>query len=75
MKPIREITLDDIPDLDSNTVDTDKAFEILCLPKTATKDEVNKHYRILAMLTHPDKNLERKDEADRKFKQIGRAHV
>jgi molecular chaperone DnaJ len=47
-------------------------YEILGVPKSATKDEIKKAYRKLAMQFHPDKNPGNK-EAEAKFKEASHA--
>ena len=47
-------------------------YEILGIAKTATKDEIKKAYRKLAMQYHPDKNPDNK-EAEAKFKECSHA--
>lgn len=49
-------------------------YATLELTKTATTQEVKQAYRKLALKWHPDKNLERKDEAEQKFKEINEAY-
>jgi len=49
-------------------------YKILGVDKKATKDEVKKSYRKLAMEWHPDKNPTRKEEAEEKFKEISEAY-
>lgn len=49
-------------------------YETLGLTKSATDVEVKKAYRQLALKWHPDKNPDKKDEAEAKFKQIGEAY-
>lgn len=48
-------------------------YEILGVPKTATKDEIKKGYRKLAIQYHPDKNPGNK-EAEEKFKEATEAY-
>ncbi len=48
-------------------------YEILEIEKTATKDEIKKSYRKLAMKYHPDRNQWDK-EAEKKFKEINEAY-
>ena len=47
-------------------------YEVLGVAKTATKDEIKKAYRKLAMQFHPDKNPGNK-EAENKFKEASHA--
>ncbi|XP_055959298.1 dnaJ homolog subfamily B member 6 isoform X4 [Patella vulgata] len=49
-------------------------YEILGVIKTATGQEIKKAYRRLALQWHPDKNPEKKVEAEKKFKQIAEAY-
>ncbi|XP_054714842.1 dnaJ homolog subfamily C member 5-like [Uloborus diversus] len=51
----------------------DSLYQILELPKTATKDDIKKKYRQLALKYHPDKNRDDPTASD-KFKEINRAH-
>jgi len=48
-------------------------YEILEIKKTATKDEIKRSYRKLAMKYHPDRNSGDK-EAEKKFKEINEAY-
>lgn len=53
-----------------------QAFEILQLPETASKAEVSKSYRKMAMKYHPDKRKDVDDEtAKRDMGQINDAHA
>ena len=49
-------------------------YEVLGLKKDATKDEIRKAYKKLAIKWHPDKNPENKKEAEEKFKEIAEAY-
>ena len=50
-------------------------YEVLGLTKDASVADIKKAYRKLALQWHPDKNLERKEEAEKKFKEIGEAYM
>lgn len=60
-----------VVEIDSNHCEY---YETLGLAKNATDVEVKKAYRQLALKWHPDKNPDKKDEAEAKFKQIGEAY-
>jgi DnaJ-class molecular chaperone len=49
-------------------------YDILEVKKDASDDEIKKSYKKLAMKWHPDKNLENKDEAEKRFKEISEAY-
>lgn len=49
-------------------------YETLGLSKSANELDIKKAYRQLALKWHPDKNPDKKDEAEAKFKQIGEAY-
>jgi len=49
-------------------------YSTLGVNKSATKDEVKKAYRKLAMKYHPDKNPNNKEESEEKFKEISEAY-
>ncbi|MCE8163903.1 MAG: DnaJ domain-containing protein [Candidatus Moeniiplasma glomeromycotorum] len=51
-----------------------KYYKILEVSENATQEEIKKAYRKLAMKWHPDKNLDNKEEAEKKFKEIGKAY-
>lgn len=49
-------------------------YEVLGVKKDATSDEIKKAYRKLAKKYHPDANLDNKEDAEVKFKEIGEAY-
>ncbi|KAF1328974.1 Dnaj like subfamily b member 6, partial [Globisporangium splendens] len=49
-------------------------YEVLNVEKTATDDEIKRAYRKMAIRYHPDKNLDDKEAAEIKFKEIGEAY-
>lgn len=49
-------------------------YKILGISRTATKQDIKKAYRKLAMEWHPDKNLDNKEEAELKFQDISEAN-
>ncbi|XP_043604257.1 dnaJ homolog subfamily B member 6-like [Bombus pyrosoma] len=49
-------------------------YEILELRCTATKEDIKRAYRRLALRWHPDKNPENLEEANRRFKEISEAY-
>ncbi|MFW5935867.1 MAG: DnaJ domain-containing protein, partial [Candidatus Hadarchaeota archaeon] len=48
-------------------------YEILGVDRNASKDEIKKAYRKLAMQYHPDRNKD--PEAEEKFKKISEAYA
>lgn len=49
-------------------------YELLGVRKDASADELKKAYRKAAMKWHPDKNQERREVAEKKFKEIAEAY-
>jgi molecular chaperone DnaJ len=48
-------------------------YEVLSVPRNATKDQIKDSYRKLAMQYHPDRN--KSPEAEEKFKEISEAYA
>ncbi|MBN3273153.1 DJC21 protein, partial [Polyodon spathula] len=49
-------------------------YELLCVRRDATDDDLKKAYRKLALKWHPDKNLDNAEEAAEQFKLIQAAY-
>ena len=49
-------------------------YSTLGIPREASQDDIKKAYRKMAMKYHPDKNLNNKDEAEKKFKEVANAY-
>lgn len=49
-------------------------YEVLEVSKTASQEEVKKAYRKLALKHHPDRNPDKKEEAEEKFKELSEAY-
>ena len=49
-------------------------YEILGVPRTASKDDIKKAYRKLAMKYHPDMNKDKAKESEEKFKELSEAY-
>lgn len=49
-------------------------YKILGVPKTASMSEIKKAYKKLALQWHPDKNVENREEAEAKFREIAGAY-
>jgi DnaJ-class molecular chaperone len=49
-------------------------YEVLGVTKSATAADIKAAYRKLALKWHPDKNQDKKDEAEAKFKEINEAY-
>ncbi|XP_077555107.1 dnaJ heat shock protein family (Hsp40) member B6 mrj isoform X1 [Haemaphysalis longicornis] len=49
-------------------------YAILIIPRNASTDDIKKAYRKLALKWHPDKNPDKKEEAERRFKEISEAY-
>lgn len=56
-----------------NQQDT-KLYEVLNVSKDASLPEIKKSYRKLAMKYHPDRNMQNKEHAESKFKEISYAY-
>lgn len=49
-------------------------YNILGVPRGASQDDIKKAYRRAALKWHPDKNQDKKAEAEEKFKEIAEAY-
>lgn len=52
----------------------DDYYEILGVNRNASGEDLKKAFRRLAMKYHPDRNPENREEAERKFKELGEAY-
>jgi DnaJ-class molecular chaperone len=49
-------------------------YEILGISQDASPEEIKSAYKKLALKWHPDKNLNNREEAEKKFKEINKAY-
>tara|TARA_Y100000746_G_C15329255_1_gene377042 strand:+ start:297 stop:746 length:450 start_codon:yes stop_codon:yes gene_type:complete len=49
-------------------------YDVLNVNKNSTKEEIKNSYKKLAMKYHPDKNMNNKEEAEKKFKEVAEAY-
>lgn len=49
-------------------------YSVLEVARTSSPGDIKKAYRRLALLWHPDKNMDKKEEAEKKFKEISEAY-
>lgn len=49
-------------------------YKILGVSKTASISEIKKAYKKLALQWHPDKNVDNREEAEAKFREIASAY-
>ena len=52
----------------------EKYYKILEIDRNASREEIKRAYRRLAMKWHPDKNQDNKEMAEKQFKEIGEAY-
>jgi DnaJ-class molecular chaperone len=50
-------------------------YSVLGIGRDASEEEVKKAYKKSALQWHPDKNMDKKDLAEQKFKEISAAYV
>ena len=51
-----------------------KYYKVLGINHNASEEEIKKAYKKLALKYHPDRNIENKEEAANKFKEISEAY-
>jgi len=51
-----------------------KFYEILSLEKNCSENDIKKAYKKAALKYHPDRNPDNKEEAEKKFKDVGKAY-
>ena len=49
-------------------------YELLGIPRDASENQIKKAYKKLALKWHPDKNPDKREEAELKFKELGEAY-
>ena len=57
-----------------STSNDTKLYDVLNVNKKSSSDEIKKSYRKLALKHHPDRNINNKEEAETKFKEISYAY-
>ena len=50
-------------------------YDILRVSEGASQEEIHQSFRRLAIDNHPDKNLDNKDQAETKFKELSEAYT
>lgn len=55
-------------------INNQKYYDLLDLKKTCSDEDIKKSYRKMAMIYHPDRNKNNKEEFEKKFKEISNAY-
>ena len=56
------------------TISNQKYYDILGISKDAKEEDIKKAYKKLAIKYHPDRNIDNKEEAEKKFAEINEAY-
>ena len=64
----------DTTENDKNNMGGRDFYKILGVERDASENELKKAYRKLAMKWHPDKNPDKQEQAEKKFKEVSEAY-